>query len=103
MTFTFSQDARVTLDGRPAEFRDLKSGQWARVHIRTGAGTGTAKGGATDKDKGTTDKDKVGTGAGGHMMADRIEVSSRGPLPPHTGTGTGTDKDKGSGTKKDGR
>lgn len=98
MTFHVAENATITLDGRKAEFSQLKEGLYARVHVRqgdrgAGTGTGTDKGtGTTDKNAtgGTgTDKDnKAGAGRGARMETDRIEAFTK----DQTGTGTGAGK-----------
>jgi len=103
MTFTLSRDAKITLDGKTAELKDLKSGQYARVYVagKTGTGSsGTGKDtGGTGKDtagtgKATADKDTTGTGRDTKvMMAQRIEASTKA-FPKGTGTG-GTESKSG--------
>ncbi len=44
MTFHVGDRTLITLDGQPADLRDLKAGMWARVHVRPAERTGTDAG-----------------------------------------------------------
>lgn len=98
-TFDVAQNARITLDGKNAELRDLMTGMHVRVHVKAAAGTEKSNTGGTGSDKsgtGGTGSDRGGAAAGAHRMTvDRIEASSKGPLPPAKDTGT-TPERKGS-------
>src|SRR5262249_39618659 len=59
MTFTVAENAKVTLDGKPATLNDLKAGQFARVYARQGE--------TKPEEKGKDDK-------GQRLMAERIEA-----------------------------
>jgi len=100
MTFTVSDKARISLDGREATFKDLRMGLYARVHTdMAGAGTtGSTTGTAGSRDKGTSGSgtasggDRAGSGVSGGaaMTASRIEAFTKAPTGAGSGTGTGT-------------
>jgi hypothetical protein len=71
MSFTLTRDAKVTLDGKAADIKNLKAGQWARVHVA--------------RARASADRPEVATIAIAirrdtkitPLMADRVEASSR--------------------------
>jgi len=115
MMFTLDLNAKISLDGKEATFKDLKEGYWARVHTdRSGKGATGGTGGTTGGDKGTTGKgatggnkgttggdkgttggDKGGTGTTGqNMKATRIEAFTKRPTDTGTGKIGRTDADR---------
>jgi hypothetical protein len=63
----------ITLDGRPAELRDLKEGMYAKVYTKKAGGEPTGVG----EKAGTDDKAGAGT-AVRRMTAERIEARTKG-------------------------
>jgi hypothetical protein len=102
MTFSLSERARITLDGKEATLRDVRLNAYARVYT-TAAGTDKDAGRAGTRDTAgrTKDAGSKGTGAGvtATMTAERVEVFTRDP--GTSGDRTGGTRDRGSLTDKD--
>jgi len=102
-TFTLNEKTKISLDGKEATFRDLRSGLYARVHAdRSGSKSGTSdkgtSGGTAGSDAARKDRDTTsGSGSAGHsMMVSKVEAFTKAPS--RTGTGTG---DRSGGTSRD--
>jgi len=94
MTFTLSEKATITLDGKDATMRDLKAGLYARVHPdrkgTTGGSGDKSTTGGTGRDTG---RDTGGTGtAGQSMTTSKVEAFTKAPRGDSTTDRKGGDR-----------
>jgi hypothetical protein len=67
--FEVEKSATITLDGKTADFKDLREGLFARVHVDKSSTT----------DKGASEKDKGGTAVNPRWKTNRIEAFTKEP------------------------
>jgi len=99
MVFRLTVGTRITLDGKPATLRDLKSANYARVHaVRGVAGDRNENAGVRDSGTGTRDSGRSatkgsitgGSRSGAAVSADRVEAFTRDPDLGRPGGASGT-------------
>jgi len=98
MTFTVPEKAKVTLDGKSATLKELKTGFYARVYADKGGSSGGGRDKAGSDKAGTGGRDKAGTGGTDKAGRDKDTTGRDKDTAGRDKDTAGRDKDKGGTT-----